>query len=125
MRWGPLAELRAAPARPAAGREIPPLREVPLLWEAPVPREAVLPEEDAPVRLSLRPWPEAPEVPEPSGRRMLRCSLFSMGTASFAESFWGTPAAEKAPKARLRAGENRRPRTAMLLLYHNPAPQVQ
>lgn len=89
------APLRAAPAWDSP--EWDGAWALPDAWDA-------LPVWAAPVRLSFRPWLEpaepalrAPEVPEPSGRRMLRCSLESMRTASFAENsldvLWRKPPA--------------------------------
>lgn len=106
----------------------PALRPEPL-WEAPWPEAGRSPEDaraaddpwDVPLRLTFRPWAGPAEAPEPSGRRMLRCSLDSMRTASFAEK----SGCALRLGASFRTDENRRPRTAMLVLYHNTPPQVQ
>lgn len=143
--WEPLPSPGSWPAGRAVRRGEEEMREGPFLelavrpeplWEALRPETGRSPEEawdaaelwEVPLRLSFRPWAEpvepalwAPEVPEPSGRRMLRCSLDSMRTASFAEKSVCT----QRPGTSFRANENRRPRTAMVVLYHNTPPQVQ
>lgn len=106
MREGPFLALAREAPRGALLRapEAAPPRAAPE-WDSPEWDGAwVLPVWGVPARLSFRPWLElaepalwAPEVPEPSGRRMLRCSLESMRTASFAENsldvLWRKPPA--------------------------------